>query len=93
MYQDSTSVGAEYQLTGNMVLGAHYVHNNLSRTIEDIGAVDADGNEVYIIGNPGEGQALIQFPSGATPVGFEVPKPKRQYDALELTVTRRFANN
>ncbi len=93
MRQDSTSVGAEYQLGGNVVVGAHFVHNKLSRTIEDIGAVDATGNEAYIIGNPGEGQALIQFPSGATPVGFEVPKPHRQYDALELTMTRRFANN
>lgn len=93
MYQDSTSIGAEYQVNGNMTVGAHFVHNNLSRTIEDIGAVGADGNEAYIIGNPGEGQARIQFPSGATPVGFDVPKPKRQYDALELTVNRRFANN
>jgi outer membrane receptor protein involved in Fe transport len=93
MYQDSTSIGTEFQLGTNMSLGMHYVHNNLSQTIEDIGAVDADGNETYIIGNPGKGLATIQFPSGATPVGFTVPEPKRQYDALEFTVNRRFANN
>lgn len=93
MYQDSLSVGAEHQLSGNMVMGVHLVHNNLPRTIEDIGAVDASGNEAYIIGNPGEGLSKIQFPSGATPVGQAVPKPKRQYDALEFTVNRRFANN
>ena len=93
MYQDSTSVGAEYQIGGTMVLGTHYVHNILRRTIEDIGAVDANGNEAYIIGNPGEGLATIQFPSGATPVGQPVPKPKRQYDAVQLTLNRRFANN
>ena len=93
MYQDSLSVGAEHQLGANMVLGVHYVHNNLPRTIEDIGAVDAQGNEAYIIGNPGEGLSTIQFPSGATPLGQAVPKPKRQYDALEFTVNRRFANN
>jgi len=93
MYQDSTSIGTEYQVGANMSVGAHYVHNNLSQTIEDIGAVDAAGNETYVIGNPGSGLATIQFPSGATPVGYPVPVPKRQYDALELTVNRRFANN
>lgn len=93
MYQDSTSIGTEYQLGSNMSVGVHYVHNNLSQTIEDIGAVDAEGNETYVIGNPGRGLATIQFPSGATPVGFAVPEPKRQYDALEFTVNRRFADN
>jgi hypothetical protein len=93
MYQDSTSIGTEYQLGSHLSLGVHYVHNNLSQTIEDIGAVDASGNETYVIGNPGRGLATVQFPSGATPVGFAVPQPKRQYDALEVTVNRRFANN
>jgi hypothetical protein len=93
MYQDSFSVGSEYQLKSNMVFGLHYVHNNLPRTIEDIGAVDAQGNETYIIGNPGEGLAQIQVPYTATPLGQPTPKPKRQYDALEFTLTRRFSNN
>jgi hypothetical protein len=93
MYQDSTSIGTEYQLGSEMVFGAHFVHNDLKRTIEDIGAVDAQGNETYIIGNPGEGLAEFQFPSGATPFGQPVPKPKRQYDALELTLSKRFSNN
>ena len=74
-------------------LGVHYVHNNLGRTIEDIGAVDAQGDEAYIIGNPGEGLAEFQFPSGATPLGQPVPQPKRQYDALEFTLSQRFSNN
>lgn len=93
MYQDSTSIGTEYQFGSNLSLGLHYVHNALSQTIEDIGAVDAAGNETYVIGNPGRGLAETQFPSGATPVGYRVPTPKRQYDALEVTLNRRFANN
>lgn len=93
MFQDSTSVGLEHQLGASMVAGVHFVHNNLGRTIEDIGAVDASGNEAYIIGNPGEGLAKIQFPYGMTPLGQPVPKPKRQYDALEFTLNRRYANN
>jgi outer membrane receptor protein involved in Fe transport len=93
MFQDSTSIGLEQQIGSDMVFGAHFVHNNLGRTIEDIGALDAQGNEAYIIGNPGEGLAEFQFPSGATPFGQPVPKPKRQYDALELTLSKRFSNN
>jgi hypothetical protein len=93
MFQDSTSIGTEYQLGSEMVFGLHFVHNNLGRTIEDIGAVDAQGNETYIIGNPGEGLAEFQFPSGLTPFGQPVPKPKRQYDAMEFTLSKRFSNN
>lgn len=92
MYQDSTSVGMEYQLRANTVLTVNYTHNILRRTIEDMAALQ-DGSEAYIIGNPGEGLATLQFPSGATPLGFENPKPKRQYDAIEFGVNRRFANN
>ena len=43
MYQDSTSIGTEYQIGSDMVFGMHYVHNNLGRTIEDIGAVERRG--------------------------------------------------
>ena len=93
MSQDSLSGGVEYQLNRNSVFSVRYIHNNLRRTIEDIGAVDAQGNEVYVIGNPGEGNAVFQDPSGATPVGQAMPKPKRQYDALEVGYSRRFANN
>jgi hypothetical protein len=93
MSQDSFSAGSEYQLSGRSSIGLHVVHNNLVRTIEDIGALDASGNEAYVIGNPGEGLATIQSPSGATPIGQALPKPKRQYDALELTYNRRFGNN
>ena len=75
------------------MFGVHFVHNDLGRTIEDIGALDADGDEAYIIGNPGEGLAEFQFPSGATPFGQPMPRPKRQYDALELTLSQRFSNN
>ena len=93
MSQDSFSFGSELQMQGNASFGVHYVHNDLVRTIEDIGAVDASGNEIYVIGNPGEGLSTIQAPSGRTPLGQVVPKPKRVYDALELTYNRRFSNS
>jgi hypothetical protein len=93
MSQQSTSAGVEYQLNSRSVLTVHYVHNDLIRTIEDLGAL-IDGNEVYFIGNPGEGSSTIT-PTSAAPLtpAFNTPKPKRQYDAVEVGVNRRFADN
>jgi hypothetical protein len=93
MSQSSTSAGVEYQLNSRSVLSVHYVHNDLIRTIEDLGAL-INGNEVYFIGNPGEGSSTIT-PTSAAPLtpAFATPKPKRQYDAVEVGVNRRFADN
>src|SRR5262245_34952103 len=93
MYQDSFNTGVDYQMQGNMALGVHYIHNNLGRTIEDMGAL-VNGDSVYVIGNPGEGQNTITPASyPAATADFATPKPKRQYDALELTLERRFSKN
>lgn len=92
MFQDSTSIGLEYQVGRNSALGVHYIHNDLGRTIEDLGGL-VNGDEVYVIGNPGEGAlGTITPPSGAT-APFATPKPIRRYDALEFTYSRRFANS
>ncbi len=92
MFVDKMSFGVDYQLTSQMVFSAHYVHDKLTRTIEDIGRL-VDGSEVYTLGNPGEGRFKMESNHyGATP-DFEMPKPNRQYDALELGITRRFSDN
>ena len=92
MSQDSYSAGLDFEINPRTVATVHYVHNNLNRTIEDLGIL-VDGNEVYFIGNPGEGAATMTPTSfsPATPA-FATPKPKRQYDAVELGISRRFAN-
>ena len=76
MSQDSTSAGLEYQLGNLGVVTAHYIHNNLRTTIEDIGFLDSTGNEGYIYSNPGLGQSKYQFPTGTTPAGQLTPLPK-----------------
>ena len=91
MKQASISGGADFQMGRNSVFTVHYIHNNLLQTIEDLGVLDAQGNEVYVIGNPGKGDP-IQPVSGLTG-DFVQPKPKRIYDALELGWNRRFSNN
>jgi hypothetical protein len=91
MSQDSINLGFERQLGPTTVLTVNYVHNDLVRTIEDIGLL-VDGDEVYLYANPGEGTAVNALVSTAT-APFNIPKPKRQYDALQVELNRRFANN
>ena len=91
MSQDSYSGGLEYQLGASAVLSVNYIHNELIRTIEDVGQL-IGGSEAYIYGNPGEGILTPAFRSTRTPA-FNVPKPKRQYDALQVSLNRRFANS
>ena len=64
MSQDSYSAGFDFEVNPRTVATVHYVHNNLVRTIEDLGGL-VDGNEVYVIGNPGEGMAAFTPPSVA----------------------------
>jgi hypothetical protein len=91
MSSEAFNVGFDYQFN-RTVFGVNFVRTNLIRTIEDIGTL-VNGNEVYIYGNPGEGLGKTQFlPTGASPV-FDIPKPKREYTALELTANRRLANS
>jgi hypothetical protein len=90
MYQDSLHAGVEWQIAPMSVLGVHVVHNALGRTLEDVGEI-VDGDVVYAIGNPGEGSLTIARPSGRT-APFRRPKPVRRYDAVDVTVNRRFSN-
>ena len=91
MSQDSYNAGFEYQLGGASVASVNYVHNRLVRTIEDIGLL-VDGNEVYLYANPGEAGATDALISTATP-SFKVPKAKRQYDAVQVSIVRGLSRN
>jgi hypothetical protein len=92
MFVTNMVFGTEYQFNPQLSISAHYVRSRLNRTIEDIGRL-VDGNEVYTIGNPGEGRFVYETNHyGATP-DFKMPKPDRRYDALELSVNRRFGNS
>jgi hypothetical protein len=93
MFQDSTNAGVEYQLSPTTVLGINYIHNKLTRAIEDVGSLDASGNEIYFAANPGEGVAAIRKLRTGLTAEYATPKPLRQYDALDLTISRRFSNN
>jgi outer membrane receptor protein involved in Fe transport len=86
-------VGAERELASNLSVSARWVHKWLVRAIDDTGSVDADQNEIYTIANPGEGQTAIaySFTDGSGTVAL--PKPKREYDGVELALNKRLSNN
>ena len=88
MRQQEAVFGLEHEFRATISMGARYVHKQLDRGIEDVGVLVPQLGEVFYIANVGEGVArhIIgeEFPS--------LPKVKRDYDAVELKVTKRFAN-
>jgi hypothetical protein len=75
----------------NKVTGTiRYSRKRLLKVIEDIGVLDEEGSEVYLIGNPGFGQTrdTKSVYGQKTPNGSEflVPQAIRDYDGLEFRV-------
>jgi hypothetical protein len=91
MRTQELAFGMERELGKHLAFGARYIHKQIDRAIEDIGQLDAQGNEIYTIGNPGFGDADTVFLGDGTAVG-PFPKAKRDYDAMELTFDKRLSN-
>jgi hypothetical protein len=83
------AAGVEVALTPKVSVAARYIHKQLDRAVEDIGALDADQNEIYAIGNPGFGRTTLAhvFEDG-TRVPY--PRARRDYHAVELSVHKRY---
>jgi hypothetical protein len=86
------SFGYEREIAPRVGGFARYIHKQVDVAIEDIGSLDADGNEIYVIGNPGFHNAA-DFTVAGTNTVLEYPKAVRDYDALEVGVDKRFSNN
>jgi outer membrane receptor protein involved in Fe transport len=100
--QSEFTVGVQHSFGSSMILQARYTHKQIDHTIEDIGysapvTVDVGGSvglisagdELYFIGNPGEG---ICAAGGCGRENFKpTPKAERKYDAVEVSVDKRFA--
>jgi hypothetical protein len=87
--QSELSFTFERELTNNFVFLSRYTRKNLDRAIEDVGFINSEGGESYIITNPGYNAAADFY----TESGFTPVKAVRKYDALEFRVERRFADN
>jgi outer membrane receptor protein involved in Fe transport len=84
-FEDQLIFGAEYQFRPAWSVGARFINRELRRIIEDIGTFTNPEDPLeltgYVIGNPGEGF-----------FGAPFDQPSRSYNALELTLTRAFAD-
>jgi len=98
MRSQELAIGFEQQLSNVMGVGVRFIHKQLDRGIEDTGDIDSDDNEVYTIANPGEGltQTYNLGEFGAFYAGssgqYTLPKPKRNYNAVEFTLEKRLSN-
>jgi hypothetical protein len=87
--QTELTGGVEHQLTKNLIIGGRYTHKTVDRAVEDVGLINSNGSEVFIIGNPGLGlSSTIANGSRLTSV-----EAVRDYDALEVRLDKRFSNN
>lgn len=86
--QSEFTVGAERDLGFyGLLLSGRYTRKQVDRAIEDIGYFNANGSEIYIIGNPGFGLTQTALPQ----LGFKAtPKAVRKFDALEVRIDKRF---
>ncbi len=84
--QSEYTFGIEHEFGSNFVLAGRYTHKQLDEVVEDIGTLNDQGSEVYVIGNPGRGFAC-QVSAGILPC----PAAERKYDAFEISIDKRSA--
>lgn len=90
MKQRMFDLGYDYSISPTLVASVRYTNRRLIRTIEDVGTL-GPGGEIYFIANPGEG---ITIDPKLWEPGIPVtPKAKRDYDAIEFRLDKRFAKN
>ncbi len=87
MKSQELSFGFDHQLNATMAVGVRYVHKQLDYGIEDMGQLDADQNEIYLIANPGFGIASTVYDvNGNTYTTPAYPKAVRDYDSVEFVL-------
>ncbi len=88
--QSEITVGFERELRKSYVLSIRYTRKNVDHAIEDHAILGLAEAESYPIGNPGEGLDLkLDKQTGYV----KSAKPQRVYNALEIVLNKRFANN
>jgi hypothetical protein len=89
--QREFTIGFEHQLMSDYVFRGRYTNKKLLNAIEDAGVAGANGQEIFITGNPGQG-LHAEFLRAA---GYAEPyaRPMRDYQAMELVLEKRLSNN
>ena len=94
MRQHELVIGSDYAINPMLGLEVRYSGKRLDRTIEDVGYLDPNIGEAYYIANPGFGVAANPLKdSGFCPTCPGVPKAVRNYDGLEVRLTKRASAN
>ncbi len=83
--QTEYAIGVEQELAKGLSVAGRYIHKQLDRAIEDIGLVNAQGSQAYVLGNPGFGLACEGTNSARVPCA----KAKRDFDAFEIRVDKQ----
>lgn len=88
-YTDEWILGYEYQLRPDLTLGARVIYRELTRALDDL---SYDGGETFVLANP-EYWTDVPVPSALYlgTYGY-YPKPIRRYEALELTLDKRYSD-
>jgi hypothetical protein len=81
--QHETTFGFEYQLTSRWIATGRWDRRRVDHIIEDGGILDADGNEIFTIINPGEG--INKTISGCSGCSDNI-KAARSYDGVEFAL-------
>jgi hypothetical protein len=88
--------GAEYEIWPGTRVGARYIHRNIGRVLEDVTPFPIVAANLGVEGAESVDYTLTNI-STNTPTaggfGAAFEKPIHRYDAVELTMDRRFANN
>jgi hypothetical protein len=95
--KDEVVAGFEWEAFPNTNIGARYIYRTIGRALEDVaqfpmvgydlGLEGADSVE-YILTNPSD-----EFPTLAPQLGARFEEPVHTYNAVELTLDRRFSEN
>jgi len=92
--QREFTFGVEKKLNDDLSVSARLVQKHLIWTIEDVGTLDAYGNEYYYLTNPGRGFARPTTQGGKMdPNVWTTPRARREYWGLNLSIEKRFSNN
>jgi outer membrane receptor protein involved in Fe transport len=98
-YLDEALIGVEREIGSGTSAGVRYVHRNMPRILEDVGTAQMVAYDLglpglasvkYFITNVNRNTPTTVFPE-LTPAHFE--DPIHHYDAVEVTLDRRFRNN
>lgn len=93
-YLNEYIVGGEHELLPGINVGVRYIHRNIARLVEDIGTAPLSA---FFTDQADTVEFFLTNPSSSTPVipGFGAANEKgiHDYDAIEVTVDKRFSNN